>query len=72
MKNNFFEEILYIEVKLRHCFTKVQYLNFHYQFCLKDIGQLRFLNIDNLCFFEYCWPIIMFLWIFFTKFLIPE
>ena len=72
MKNGLFEANFYIDLKLSHFFTKLQSLNFNFHFCLKDMGQFRFLKIEKLCFCGYFWPIIMFLWIFLTKLWIPE
>ena len=72
MKNGLFEANFYIELKLIHFFTKLQSLNFNFQFCLKNMVQFRFLKIEKLCFCGYFRPIIMFLWIFLTKLWIPE
>ena len=53
MKNGLFEAKFYIELTLSHRFTKLQSLIFHFQICLKDIGQFRFLKIEKLCFCGY-------------------
>ena len=47
MKNGLLEANFYIEIKLSHFFTKLQSLNFNFQFRLKNMGQFRFLKIKN-------------------------
>ena len=48
MKTDFFEAKLYIELNLKHFFTKLQSINIHFQFCLEDKGYLRLVKFEKL------------------------